>query len=229
LYGNSGTTSPNIPNRPLSVEEVRELIYEKDEDIRRRNLEIVFIQKANFGIPGGDNWIVRLSDRMVIVYLVNGSNVEMRHSFRSTDVEHFGVFNIMLDIPGSHISNSTSSFGDYNGDGTDEIFSFSSGGMGEFVIITGYDLRSESFISHFRSSFSFIDSIHGPAPVQFLTYRDMYGFRVFVPIPAGYAPGQEWIPNPHSDAGTNIWNFYTWDAEQRQYVEVGRFLGEGDR
>ena len=204
------------------AEDVRELIYKDDKDISNRNLEIVFVAKANFGIPGGDNWIVQLSDRMVIVYLVNDSSVEMRHSFRSTNLDHFGNFNIMQDIPGTHIDNSTSSIFDFNGDGTDEIFSFSSSGMGDFVIITGYDLKSESFISYFRSSFTLLDYIKGPSPVQFMTYRGMQGFKVYVPIPAGYAPGSEWIPNPHPDAGTIIWIFYTWDPEQRMYVEVGK-------
>ncbi|WP_461248494.1 hypothetical protein, partial [Treponema sp. R6D11] len=37
-------------------EEIKEIIYKNDQYFQERDAEIVFIEKANFGIPGGDNW-----------------------------------------------------------------------------------------------------------------------------------------------------------------------------
>jgi len=58
-------------------------------------------------------------------------------------------------------------------------------------------------------------------PVEFLTYNGIYGFKVYflaldVPGGPGYIP--EPIPN------NNKWIFYTWDAEKREYVEVGEVV-----
>ena len=209
---------------PVTIEEIKEFITENDEYIKRRNLEITFISKANFGIPGGDNWIVRLNDnRSIIIYVINENKIEKDYYFSSQGRVEHNIFDIMKDIPGTRIGNLTASFGDFNGDGIDELFQYGFGGNANFVEIIGYVVEYDDFINYADNlTFGIIDMDNGPAPVEFMTYNSVYGFKYFVSIPevAG-GPGHiDYEPNPKNER----WFFYTWDAEQRQYVEVGEVV-----
>ncbi|MDR0320622.1 MAG: hypothetical protein LBI28_03895 [Treponema sp.] len=211
-------------NIPLSIEEVKELIYKKDDYLKENSyLEITFLEKANFGIPGGDNWIVRLSDRMILIYAIDSNKIVKRYDFTSFNPERYSTFDIMRDIPGKHIESSSSSFGDFNGDGIDEIFVYGFYGRAFEIKIWGYDLANDDFLSHPYCSIPFwlIDSDNGPAPVEFMTYRGMYGFKVFFyQLDVAGGPGYVYEPNPRNGK----WFFYTWDGEQREYVEVGEVI-----
>jgi len=132
----------------------------------------------------------------------------------------------MQDIPGTRIGNSTSSFGDFNGDGIDEIFQYGFGGNARLVSILGYDAEKDDFVSYTFNSwitFEIIDPHNGPAPVEFMTYNGMYGFKVFF-YQLEVAGGPGWVPDPNPKNGK--WIFYTWDAEKREYVEVGEVVEE---
>jgi hypothetical protein len=218
---NSEDTSQNILNTPLSAEEVREFLYENDNYIKRFKREITFIKKANFGIPGGDNWIVRLSDGWILIFVINGNRIEKRYVLTSFNPDEQSSFDIMRDIPGKHIGNSSSSFGDFSNDGIDEVFEYGFYGYGKRIIIWGYDLGKDDFISYCEIPFGLMDYHKGPAPVKFMIYQGMYGFKVSF-YQGDVAGGPDYVPESHPDNGK--WLFYTWDGEQREYVRVGEII-----
>jgi len=190
--------------------------------IIERNLEIEFISKANFGIPGGDNWIVRLNDnRSIIIYVINENKIVKRYYFSGPSLVEYSIFDIMKDIPGTRIGDTASSFGDFNGDGIDEIFLYGFYGLGSFIIIRGYDAEKDDFVGYCEIPFGLIDMDNGPAPVEFMTYNGMDGLKVYFEL-GEVAGGPDYIPEWHPN--NHKWIFYTWDAEQRQYVEVGEVI-----
>jgi hypothetical protein len=180
---------------------------------------------VNFGIPGGDNWIVRLNSREVSVYVINGNKVEKQYRVVTMDynLNGYSNFNIMRDIPGKHIPGGTISIEDFNGDGMDEIFEFGFFGRGNFIIILGYDLTTDDFRAYCSIPFILIDTDNGPAPAEFMTYRGMYGFKVFF-YQGDDAGGPDYVPVTHPD--NNKWIFYTWDGEKKEYVQVGEVIKE---
>jgi hypothetical protein len=211
-------------NIPLSIDEVRFFLEKNERRIIEWGAKIVFIEKANFGIPGGDNWIVRLNDEWILIYAINGNRIEKRYALTSFNPEQRSVFDIMRDIPGRRIGSSSSSIGDFNGNGMDEIFEFGFYGRGFFILIWGYDLAKDDFISYCEVPFGLIDPENGPAPAEFMTYKGLYGFKVFF-YQGDVAGGPGYVPfnNPNNYK----WLFYTWDGDQREYVQVGEVIEEG--
>jgi len=61
------------------------------------------------------------------------------------------------------------------------------------------------------NNYKIIDKVNGPTPVEFLTYKGMYGFKVYFPS------------NKIEDENNN-WIFYTYDIEQKKYIEVGKIV-----
>ena len=206
------------------VDEMKKFINKNERRILERNLEIDFIAKANFGIPGGSNWIVRLNDRTIIVYAINDDGLQKRYGTVSFNLFEHSAFDIMQNIPGTRIGNSTSSIGDFNGDGIDEIFIYGFYGAGEYIVIYGYDIDKDTFEKvHCRIPFQIISLDNGPAPVEFMTYNGMYGFKVFF-YQLEVAGGPGWVPDPNPKNGK--WIFYTWDTSKRRYVEIGEVVDE---
>jgi hypothetical protein len=123
----------------------------------------------------------------------------------------------MGNIPGIHIGNGCSSIGDFNGDGLDEVFQYGFGGMGKFIFIIGYDAEADDVEYYCRIPFDLIDPENGPAPVEFMNYKGMYGFKVYY-VELSAAGGPSYVPEPNLD--NRKWFFYTWDGEKREYVEV---------
>ncbi len=69
--------------------------------------------------------------------------------------------------------------------------------------------------------FKIIDSEYGPAPVEFISYNGIFGFKVyFFDYEVAGGIGYVYEPNPQNGK----WIFYTWDAERREYVEVGEVI-----
>jgi hypothetical protein len=192
--------------------------------------EVIFIKKINFGVPGGDNWIIGSSDKtysdangiglylikdsVILSYYNLGMNFEMNRSSR---------FDIMKDIPGTHIGNGTSSIGDFNGDGLDEVFTYGFGGNGKFIVITGYETTTDSMQNYCYIPFDIIDPENGPAPVEFMTYKGMNGFKVYY-VANDVAGGIGYVPDPMPD--NRKWFFCTWDETTRKYVRVEEVVDE---
>jgi hypothetical protein len=218
-------TTVSKPNENLktniyaSEEDIKEFITKNERQITEFKHEIVFIDKIDLGIPGGDNWVVRLSkgrSNFLIVYAINNNGIEKRYVFSIFDIEQESKFNIMQDIPGTHIGDSTSSIGDFNGDGKNEIFTYGFGGNWFAIVIKSYDPEKDDFVNYCEIPFRLIDRENGPAPVEFITYNGMYGFKVF------YSAWEVALSYPSDPSPkSNKWFFYTWDKEQKKYIEVG--------
>jgi hypothetical protein len=200
---------------------IKEFLYINDEYIKKRNAKIIFIEKANLGTPGGDNWIVLLSTELIFIYAISEGKIEENYSEKGFYLDGRSDFDIMQNIPGTHIGGTTSSFGDFNGDGIDELFRYAFYGRGYIIEIWGYDKIKDDFVYYCEIPFDIIDSTNGPAPVEFMTYQGMYGFKVYYSqIEVAGGPG--WVPDP--DPKNDKWIFFTWDAEQRKYIEIGEVV-----
>jgi len=185
-------------------------LHKNNYYLKEKDKEIIFIEKANFGIPGGENWIVLLSNDKIYYYSIINNKIIKEEFDNSWRFDEYSDFDIMQNIPGTHIGNTTSSFGDFNNDGTDEIIYISFGQMAYQVGIYAYNIENDSFKPYTGwVQFEIIDKVNGPAPVEYLTYKGMYGFKVY-------------FPNKKTE--NNNWIFYTYYIEQKKYIEVGKIV-----
>jgi hypothetical protein len=207
-------------------EAMKEFIYENDPFFEERDAEIDFIEKANFGIPGGDNWIVRLNSMHIFIYVINGDRIEEEYHatvsgqhFVDQHQEEVSAYYIMRDIPGTHIPGGCVSFGDFNGDGIDELFRFLyAEELGHNIDIFHYEPQKKGFV-FCRFRYKVIDKKESPAPVIFMTYRGMKGFKVYY---SNIESAGQWVPE--LDPKNDKWIFYSWNEGQRKYVEIGEVV-----
>jgi hypothetical protein len=208
-------------------ERIKDFLHARDERATKRNRSILSVNKINFGIPGGDNWLVEWSnpvtdeDTLLILYLMKDDailkdyNLGLNYNKDRESVQ--GRFDIMKDIPGTHIGNGTSSIGDFNNDGLDEVFQYVFGGMGYFIFIIGYDAATDDIENYCRIPFDIIDPENGPAPAEFMIYKGMEGFKVYY-VELSVAGGPSYVPDPKPD--NRKWFFYTWDGIKKEYIRV---------
>jgi len=191
-----------------------------------RDRDITQLIKINMGIPGGDNWLVEWTAKpprgiFLYVYVVNGGNIIheilLGNNFNVSEVSSF---DIMGDIPGTQIGKGSSAIYDYNDDGLDDFFNYGLYGRGFYIIIKGYDTEKGSIEEYAEIPFEIIDREKGPAPIEFITYKRMKGFKVFY-LQNEVAGGPGWISDP--DPKNGKWIFYTWDKLRREFVEVEEF------
>jgi len=202
-------------------EVMKEFIYKNDQYFKERNATIIYLEKANFGIPEGDNWVVKLNKMYIFIYSINDNKIIKDYygtvsgqNFIDLHLNEISEYNIMSNIPGTHIPDGVISFGDFNGDGIVELFRYIYVyDLGYNVDIFHYDLQKEGFV-YCRIPFNLIDPKNGPAPVEFLTYQGKFGFKV-------YNKKYHWETETREEGK---WYFYTWDAEQRKYVEIGEII-----
>jgi hypothetical protein len=208
---------------------IRDLLHTQDELAIKWNRSVLSLKKVNFGIPGGDNWLVEWARgnndgpfTNLVVYLINDYSIKNDYdlglNYNKSSGRIQSQFDIMKSIPGAHISNGYSSMWDFNDDGLDELFQYAFGGMGNFILITGYNAEADDIEYHCNIPFDLIDPENGPAPLEFMTYKGMKGFKAyfFEPTVAG---GPTLLPDP-ADPNNGKWFFYTWDEEQREYVRI---------
>jgi len=211
-------------NEPATEEEkemMKEFIYKNDDYYKIHHYSINYIEKANFGIPEGDNWIVKLNDMCIFIYVINDDKIIKDYyatidglNFRDQNFSEISEYDIIRDIPGTHIPDGVVSFGDFNGDGIIEIFSFIySYLVGYNIDIFYYDSQKEGFV-YCRIPYSIIDSKNGPSPVEFITYQGKLGFKV-------YNKKYHWETETTEEGK---WYFYTWDAEKKEYIEIGEIV-----
>jgi hypothetical protein len=205
------------------VDEVRELLAAE------RGGEILFLSRINLGIPGGDNWIANRNDGSgrAYIYTINDDReVEFIYSmsiYELSDVRYFDrtnhiyidlEYNIMQGFPGTQIGSLAAVFGDYNGDGRDEICIVNGNWYEPSCYIRGYDVESDKrpikitpykeLTTHWSCRFDFI-SPREPAPVFFTRYKGRDGFLIHF---------RDHLANRF------IWVFFVWDEESREYVEL---------
>jgi len=209
-------------------EAMKDFIYDNDPYFEERDAEIVFIEKANFGIPGGDNWIVRLNSMHLLIYVINGGRIEEDY-YGTVSGQYFvdqylfeiSEYDILRDIPGTHIPEGSVSFGDFNGDGIDELFRYLYvRELGHNIDIFHYEPEKKGFV-FCRIRFKIIDPDNGPAPVEFITYKGKSGFKVYYSNTEA-AGGSGWTPAP--DPKNDKWIFYSWDENQRMYAQIDEIV-----
>jgi len=210
-------------------DEVIALLHEIDEQSTRFDSRITFIEKFNFGIPGGKNWLVAWEEATVvgrrmltIIYVVDVDTREIKfqHSMGPIRIEWFYLYlsQYFKNLPGRTIWGNQ--IGDFNGEGFDMILTFRIGGMGSFFSISGFDPQTgkiRTVIDPF--DFSFDERDENP-PVKFVTYRGMQGFIFRYFDPPQVAGGPTWIPDPPNPRAGR-WFFHIWDREQFAFVEIG--------
>ena len=188
--------------------------------------EITLLKRINMGISGGDNWLVEWTSnrlgvyksKMLFLYVINGSNIIHEINMGpSYYVSEHTDFDIMKDIPGIRVGEGSCVVYDYNGDGFDDIFNYGFSGRGAYIWIMGHDLNKEDIEFYSEIPFEIIDRARGPAPVEFVTYKGMKGFKVYY---MGYevAGGPGWVPD--TDPRNGKWIFYAWDEKRREFVEI---------
>jgi hypothetical protein len=233
---NSVEIIPSVLDTPVIDEETNEIslmieyFYEKDNTIREKNQEIIFLEKANFGVPEGENWIVMLKNDSnsycyAYVYSVDGDTLKKYDGVFVENFEDSINLSITQDIPGKRLGNSFTFYGDYNGDGINEIL-YLDWGFYNMLQIIGYDKEMDKFVFHCNISFALKDENNDPTPIKYKKYNGKYGFEL---MPIIYSEvvfnGTEWVaPEPHPDNGK--WIYFAWDSLQRQYVRIGEINNE---
>jgi len=160
-------SDPNGPATEEEKEAMKKLIYLNDEHIKTRG--IFFIERAYFGISGGENWIIELNEnewgnKFIYIYVINDDKIIKDYNatvsglnFLDRNANEISEYDIMRDIPGTHIPDGVNSFGDFNGDGIAELFKYiNSYLVGSNIDIFHYDSQKEGFVSC-RIPFKLID------------------------------------------------------------------------
>jgi hypothetical protein len=222
------TVLPPTTQTEIVEDVVKEAIYTYDS-----HSEILSLWRVDFGVPEGDNWLVEWKDRdfpdgnpTFILYLIKDNKVQKDYFIGPSFITRkYTSFDIMKDIPGIHIGNNASSFYDFNEDGIEELFQYGFGGSDFLIIIKGYDAVRDEFVNYCLIPFGGyrIDPENGPAPVEFMTYKGMNGFKaLYGESIVADGPNYVYEPMPDNDK----WFFYTWDETTRKYVEVEEVVDE---
>jgi hypothetical protein len=202
-------------------EEIRTVLLTKDDRSTKWHEKLAFIKKVKMGMPGGDNWLVEWKkgdgSGRIDVYAINkGEIVNNKVAAVNFSLTGHTEFNIMHDIPGIRIGDGSAAVYDYNGDGLDEIFVYGFYGSYFQIDICGYDLDKEDFVGYCNVAFDIVDPVVGPAPVEFMTYKGMNGFKVYFDL-YNQSPRH---PPKNIINKYYAWYFYNWDEVEQKYVEV---------
>jgi hypothetical protein len=220
-------------------------LYCQDEEFETKTLilnywsggsyDLTLLRRINMGMHGGDNWLVEWTSNstrearssILFMYVINdGSIIRDVDIGPNFDVSEETDFDIMKDIPGTRIGEGSCVVYDYNNDGFDEIFNYGFWASMYLIRITGYDLEKKNITSYADIPFQIIDRERGPAPVEFVTYKGMKGFKVYYFVgEVGGGPG--WVPNP--DKRNGKWIFYAWDDGRRKFVEIEEFMEDWEK
>ena len=184
------------------------------------------------GILGGDNWLVEWkyeisanSNNRINVYVVDRDEVIKKFIVASNfRMDEYSAFDIMKDSPGTRIGEGTCAVYDYNGDGFDEVFNYAFSGMGFFIYIIGCDSDNNELVTHCDILFDIVDPRAGPAPIEFLEYKGMKGFKVYLDL---YNQSPKHPPTKMA-AQNRAWYFFAWDEKSQEFVEVCEYLEESE-
>jgi len=203
--------------------------YEYDEVMELLAAEkggnIEFLTKINLGIPGGENWIALREKSTdggqtikgwiyIYIYLIDSEkNVKRIDSNsipkQSTIKDRHNnplEFDVMENIPGTQIGNYAAAFGDYNGDGIDEIFIFIPWND-DYCVIEGYNSDKGKIETLLNCRYD-ISSIQGPPPVEFTNYQGIDGIKIIF---------WDYLDSLGVE-GRYAWIFVAWDEGSKKYV-----------
>jgi hypothetical protein len=211
-----------------------------DEDQRKMPLSFtswMVVFEINFGLPNGKNWYAlwypylesensysvaggdeRLFDFQTI-FVINEYNeiIESHDLLIASPLSRLGKHDIFKKIPGIQYNNEPFVINDFNNDGLDEILFFTcaylssdqlNGDIPNYFYIENVDsIKNNPRILNNQPLLVRFDLIHGDkefTPIEYCTMDGVTGFKIYT-----------YFENKDSK-----WIFYTWDAEQRKYVEV---------
>ena len=200
-------------------DEVVVLLHEIDDQRTRFGGRIIFVEQFNFGIPGGENWLVKWEtpegDTHLLIYAIdlNTGEVVFRHGLGGIWLRP--LVSHMESLPGRTIGDRQ--IGNFSSEGYDMILNLHTGGGGPMVNISAFDPQAGRIRLIFSENFD--DRYENP-PIRFIVYRDMHGFMVREGDPPQVAGGPTWVPEPPNPRAGR-WFFYTWDREQFTFVEIG--------
>jgi len=199
--------------------------YDKARELIRAEIlgrygEILYLSKINLGIPGGENWICVMSERVMLIYTINNETINRiwgsgyleisqimywdSNSRSNVDLE----FDIMKNIPGTRLGSKAVAFGDYNGDGFDEIFFFYATAGESNANIWGYNNGEMKL--YFANRYNIIDP-KGPSPIEFINYQGVDGIKVYV---------WDYLKERY------FHRFFTWDEGSHRYIRLVEDMGE---
>ena len=195
------------------------LLHDIDDQRIRFGGRIIFSEQFNFGIPGGENWLVKWEtpegDTLLLIYAIdlNIGEVVFRHGLGGIWLRP--LVSLMESLPGHTVGDRQ--IGNFSNEGYDMILTLHTGGGDPMVHISAFDPQ----VGRIRLIFSenFDDRYENP-PIRFIVYRGMYGFMVREGDPPQVAGGPTWIPDPPNPRAGR-WFFYTWDREQFAFIEIG--------
>jgi hypothetical protein len=221
---------PTVEYEPVS-EEIYDILYASEERyLERRVTEILFIHKVNFGVPGGDNYIVlwkgvkdgSYAVNRIILYSIS-DKIEKRYmigegfGLNNTSYVNTNNLDIMEGIPGIHIGDFGASVFDCNGDGKDELFAYVFSGRINCVGISGYDPETDKIAWYCDDiGFEVLDKDKGPVPVEFTQYKNRIGFKVCHIIWGKFPPVN--VINDYY-----AWYFYVWNGVTKEYECIGEY------
>jgi len=199
----------------IDIDEARELL------LTERGGDILYLSRIILGIQGEDSWIAYRNDHLTWIYNVNDvkdvkkvdgiSTAEisiLRYVDSSWNSNIALEYNIMQNIPGTWIKNTTIKFGDYNNDGKDEIFNLYD--SHNFCTIMEYDNDKGKMVLTFSCRFDITSSIE-PAPVMFANYKEKDGILVHV--------------KDHL-AERYAWWFFIWNEKNYEYEIIAEFWAD---
>jgi hypothetical protein len=212
---------------------IKLLLLSQDELSTKAEENILFMEKANFGIPGGDNWIVDwgkngFENSSIMLYSIKEDTILERVSLGPNfNWRPYSKFDPLRWVNGYHIGTGASVYWDFNKDGIYEILRCGFYGMGNYIEIVGYENNPENnnVIYYCEIPFGIIDPINGPDPIMFGDiYKGMeglIGFRVYYleSTVASGPSGYQDPPNPNNGK----WIFYAWDDAERKFLEMGEY------
>jgi hypothetical protein len=190
-------------------DEVRELLMAEEGG------DIQYLSKINLGIPGGVNWIAD-REQYAYIYIVDSENkvklianigcvdlTEVRYWDDNTSAYIDLEYDLLQFIPGTQLGNMAAKFGDYNGDGKDEIFIINPYLQLRFSTHE-YDIMEKKMVNSFGYAFVFT-SAQAPPPLIFTSYRGKEGIMVHT-----YKFREEGY----------TWYFFAWNVEAQIYERV---------
>ena len=196
--------------------------------------EIFFLRQIPLGIPGGENWLVvwdnthSSTSKKIVLYAINGNAITERFTCQMVYVDFRNArrpldFDILENIPGIRIADGSCVIGDFNGDGICEIFNYAYDAFGvswatEFFI-EGYDPAGKNMKTYADIVSDVPDTHKGPPPVEFLTYKGKYGFKIYLDLKNEAVK----LPPRRIFNGFFAWYFYAWNQKTRSFEQIEEF------
>jgi len=206
----------------LTLEDILNILYTEENYLRGRYTEILFLQKVNFGVPDGNNYIVQWKSRRegtydtITLILYSISNKIERRYFLGGGLDFTNNFQrLMENIPGIHITTALASIYDFNNDGLDELLNFGFYGMGRFLEIMGYDIEKDEIV-YFTNNIEFHLS---ETPLEFINFKNMDGFKILTYY-------DHMIPAINIIDSNYAWYFFSWNNDRKQFENISEYLSD---